>query len=67
MNPKELDQIKGYSRLIVHELHKNIFDDTVFDKLKSVLLLAEEFECYLMQLEIQQKERGSNVVRLKIA
>lgn len=44
MTNKELDQIKSYSKLIVYELHKAIFDEAVFDKLKATLHLAEELE-----------------------
>lgn len=63
MNAKEKEQIRSYSRLIVRELHKAIFDDHIYDKLKETLSLAEELEIYLMQLERKEKTQPkSNVV-----
>lgn len=62
MTEKQLDQIKSYSTLMVHELHNAIFDGNVFDKLKATLLLAEELECYMMQIERERANRPSNVV-----
>ena len=62
MHDKELEQIKSYSKLIVYELHKVIFEDAVFDKLKATLTLAEELECYLMQIELERANRPKNVV-----
>jgi hypothetical protein len=54
MNKKTFDQVNGYSRLIVRELHDVVMDDDVYDKLKVVLLLAEELETYMMQVQHQE-------------
>lgn len=65
MNSQKIEQIKSYSKLIVYELHKTVLDEAIFDKLKAVLALAEELECYVLHMERQQKERISNIVSLK--
>jgi hypothetical protein len=65
MNNREFDQIKSYSTVIVAELHKIIFEDTMFSRLKQVLRLAEEMECAIFQVERKQKEAVSNVFLLK--
>lgn len=69
MTSKELDQIKSYSKLIVYELHKAIFDEAVFDKLKATLRLAEELELYVDGMALkkskQLNENMSNVVQFR--
>jgi hypothetical protein len=65
MNNKEFEQIKSYSTVIVAELHKIVFDDAMFSRVKQVLRLAEEMECAIMQIERKQKEFVSNVFLLK--
>ena len=65
MNPKDFDQIKSYSTVIVAELHKVIFSEVVFDKLKAVLAVAEEMECVVMEMERKQQAAGSNVIPLR--
>lgn len=65
MNPKNFEQIKSYSTVIVAELHKAIFSDTIFDNLKAVLAVAEEMECVIMEMERKQKEKADNVFKLK--
>jgi hypothetical protein len=67
MNKKTFDQVNGYSRLIVRELHDVVMDDDVYDKLKVVLLLAEELETYMMQVqqhEVLTYERN-NIVQFR--
>jgi len=54
MTTKELEQIKSYSKLIVYELHKAVFDAAIFDKLKATLRLAEELEFFVESLGISQ-------------
>lgn len=67
MNAKQFEQIKSYASLIVYELHKTIFDEAVFDKLKDTLRLAEELEVYLMEVERKAAELppNSNVIPIK--
>lgn len=67
MNKKNIDQINGYSRLIVRELHDVVMDDAVYEKLKVVLMLAEEMESYMMSLNQQQTIAAdrSNIVQFK--
>lgn len=62
MNSKELDQLRSYAMLIVAELHKTVFDEAVFDKLKPVLGLAEELECYIANTNRSETIKKSNVV-----
>jgi len=66
MNPKHFDQIKSYSKLIVYELHKAIQDEAVFDKLKATLKLAEELECFVMEMERKQKEAPKSLAHLRL-
>ena len=61
---KELDQVKSYSTLIVAELHKVVFDENVFERLKGVLRLCEELECKVMGMEARAASK-SNVVHLQ--
>lgn len=66
MNKKNFDQINGYSRLIVRELHDVVMDDEVYDKLKVVMLLAEEMESYMLSLARQETHTGqSNIIQFK--
>lgn len=58
---KNKDQINSYSKLIVYELHKVIFDEAVFDKIKAVLALAEEMENYILNME-RTNDQSSNVI-----
>lgn len=67
MNTRQFDQIKSYSKLLVYELHKTIFDEVVFDRLKATLLLAEEFECFVMEIELKQKEKNNVVPIIRLA
>lgn len=64
MTAKELDQIKSYSKIIVYELHKAVFDNAIFDKLTATLKLAEELECFLEGLGLSQVQvaKESNIV-----
>ncbi len=66
MTAKEFEQIKSYSKLIVYELHKAIFDEAVFEKLKATLALAEEMECYVMEMERKQKEAPKSIANLRL-
>lgn len=65
MNAREFDQFKSYVTLLVAELHKAIFSDAIFDDMRAVLRLAEEMECAVMNLELDQKARLSNIYSLK--
>lgn len=67
MNKKNVDQINGYSRLIVRELHDVVMDEAVYDKLKVVLMLAEELEQYMLNVKKQEAiwSKPSNVVQFK--
>lgn len=65
MNPKEIEQIKSYSTLLVAELHKMVFEDKMFDRSKAILKLAEELECFMWELELKRKEAAKNVFTLK--
>lgn len=67
MTNQEFDQVKSYSSLLVAELHQAIFHEQVYNRLKSVLRLAEELEVHIMVMEKQRKKGTSNIVRLKIA
>jgi len=69
MTAQQFEQIKSYSILIVYELHKIVFDDAVFDKLKNTLALAEELECYMMAVERKAIEFhvNSNVIPIRLA
>lgn len=60
MNNNKLEQIKSYATILVAELHKIVFDDSVFDKSKVVLLLAEELECFMFSIDICEKK--TNVI-----
>lgn len=62
MHDKQLEQIKSYSTLIVHALHQAVFDGNVYEKMKATLLLAEELECYMMQIERERMNRSDNVI-----
>lgn len=67
MNKKTLDQVNGYSRLIVRELHDVVMDDAVYEKLKVVLMLAEELESYMLAMTKQEvvPQSGTNIVQFK--
>jgi len=67
MNKKNVDQINGYSHLIVRELHEVIMDEEVYEKLKVVLMLAEELEMYMLSLSQQThvQSNGSNILPFK--
>lgn len=67
MTAKELDQIKSYSKIIVYELHKAVFDNAIFDKLTATLKLAEELECFLEGLGLSQVQvaKESNIVQFR--
>lgn len=67
MNKKNIDQINGYSRLLVRELHDVVQDEAVYDKLKVVLMLAEELEQYMLNVKKQEQiwSTQSNVVQFK--
>lgn len=67
MNKKNIDQINGYSRLIVRELHDVVMDDEVYDKIKVVLMLAEELEQYMLNLKKQEQVVAgvSNIIQFK--
>lgn len=66
MNNK-INQINGYSRLIVRELHDVVIDEAVYEKLKVVLLLAEELETFMMSMTRQEEafSNESNIVQFK--
>lgn len=57
---KNIDQITGYARLIVRELHQVVMDETVWEKMKTVLQLTEELEFYLEGLTVKQQAQESN-------
>lgn len=61
MNHKNVEQVNGYARLIVRELHAVVMDEAIFDKLKTVLGLAEELEIYMENLN-RKGQQQSNVV-----
>jgi hypothetical protein len=67
MNKKTLDQINGYSRLIVRELHDVVMDELIFDKLKTVLSLSEELEMYLLSVRQQNQVQsdGTNILQFR--
>jgi hypothetical protein len=68
MNTKDIDQVSGYARLMVRELHDVVMDEEVYEKLKVVLLLAEELEIYMEYVKTQQKVTftySSNIVQFK--
>lgn len=67
MNKKNTDQINGYSKLIVRELHDVVMDEAIYDKLKVVLMLAEELESYMMSMQQQETIASdrSNIVQFK--
>lgn len=65
MNNEELDKIKSYATLLVSGLHSVVFDDYSYNRLKQVLRLAEEFECEVMEFERKNKERDSNIFKLR--
>ncbi len=65
MNKKNADQINGYSRLIVRELHDVVLDEAVYEKLKVVLMLAEELESYMMSINQQECLETSNILQFK--
>jgi hypothetical protein len=70
MTSKELEQIRSYSKLIVYELHKAVFDEAIFDKLKATLLLAEEMECFVEGLGLINVERPTernNIIQFRKA
>lgn len=64
MLDKDLTQMKSYATLMVAELHKVIFDDETYQKLKPLLHLCEDFEKEIMWLEIRKKYAKSNVFQL---
>ena len=64
MTDQELQQMKSYATVMVAELHKIVFDESKWDSLRNVLLLAEEMECEVMNMEKKRKE-GGNVVYLR--
>ncbi len=66
MNAKDFEQIKSYSKLIVYELHKAVFTEEVFNKLKATLALAEEMECFVMEMERKQKEAPRSIANLRL-
>ena len=68
MNTKDIDQINGYARLMVRELHDVVMDEEVYDKLKVVLLLAEELEIFMQVVKAQENVTftySSNIVQFK--
>lgn len=67
MNAKDFDQLKSYSTLIVAELHKIVFDETAYSRLKPALLLAEELEEEILCQEKKRQLGAANVVKLRIA
>ena len=64
MQDKQLEQIKSYCTLMVQELHQAIFEGNIFDKVKTTLSLAEELECYMMQIERERTLR-SNIIQFR--
>lgn len=67
MNKKTFDQVNGYSRLISRELHDVVMDEAVYEKLKVVLMLAEELETFMMSMTRQEEafSNESNIVQFK--
>jgi hypothetical protein len=65
MTNEELDKIKSYATLLVSGLHQVVFDEYSYSRLKDVLRLAEEFECEVMTLERKNRERDSNIFKLR--
>lgn len=67
MNQKNIDQVHGYARLIVRELHDVVMDEAVYEKLKVVLMLSEELEVHMASMKRQEAviAGSSNIVQFK--
>lgn len=67
MNNNKINQINGYSRLIVRELHDVVMDEAVYEKLKVVLMLSEELETFMASMTRQEEafSNKSNIVQFK--
>ena len=57
--------MKSYATQLVAELHKAVFDESVYNRLKGALRLAEEMECHIWGIEKKRKEGAENVFKLR--